>query len=763
MTVPAADAAATPPRGPAPQPKLSPKLLAYLIGPIALVLVLILMKFGLIVRESVWLWIGVFVFVPVATAVCDRIYLEHPSPRRLHLRVGGSAASVTLVIYLSGWGPALVLAFAFLALENIAAGGSRVWRVTALWSLLGIGAGQIALWQHWAPSLLSVGRANALALMGAFILLFVIRMAGVVMEQKEQAESLMRLSEDRFRSLIQSSSDVTIVIGEFGLFTYVSPVVTQLLGFEPAELIGLRATDIVHPDDQDYLRNRFGTDPMVAVESSFLQQFRMQKKDGSYRNVEAVITDQRHRPSIEGFVANVRDVTERQEFEALLAHQALHDPLTGLANRQLTIDRAEQMLLRSRRTGDPVALCFIDLDNFKDTNDSLGHEAGDRLLCAVAARFTQMLRATDTVGRLGGDEFVILTEGSSLADGPMFVAERIHDALAEPFDLEGYGGLPITVTASVGIATGDRPSAQELLRDADVALYQAKEVGKDCCVLFAPEMQSAAVARLALKSSLYSALASDEFFLLYQPIFDLETMEVRGVEALLRWQHPTRGVIGPDEFVPVLEENGLILGVGRWVLTEACAQAARWHQRGFPVTMSVNVSMRQLASSDLVTDVDDALGASGLSPGALTLEVTESVLMRDADATVARLKRLKEVGVRIAIDDFGSGQSSLTYLRRFPIDELKIDRSFISAIDGSHESAALLHTMVELGQTLGLSTVAEGIETYSQLDELRGQRCIYGQGFIFARPQEPGSIEPLLTRRDRGVMMTSVGARTPGA
>jgi diguanylate cyclase (GGDEF)-like protein len=435
------------------------------------------------------------------------------------------------------------------------------------------------------------------------------------------------------------------------------------------------------------------------------------------------------------------------EKQSRLEHQALHDSLTGLANRQLTLDRAEQMLLRSRRTNDPVALCFIDLDNFKDTNDSLGHEAGDKLLCATAARLTHMLRSADTVGRLGGDEFVILTEGSSLADGPMFVAERIREALGEPFELEGFEGLPIAVTASVGIATGDRQSAQDLLRDADMALYQAKAMGKDCCVLFEPEMQSAAVDRLALKSNLYSALGNEQFFLVYQPIFDLDTMKVRGVEALLRWQHPTRGVIGPDEFIPVLEDTGLILGVGRWVLDEACAQAARWRKMGYATTMSVNVSMRQIASADLVAHVEEALDASSLDPGALTVEVTESVLMRDADATVAHLERIKELGVGLAIDDFGSGQSSLTYLRRFPIDELKFDRSFIAAIDGSLESTALLHTMVELGQTLGLSTVAEGIETCTQLDGLRSVDCAFGQGFVFARPDGPDAIESFLAPR----------------
>ena len=477
----------------------------------------------------------------------------------------------------------------------------------------------------------------------------------------------------------------------------------------------------------------------------------MQKKDGTFCNVEAVITDQRDRPSIGGYVANVRDITERKEFEALLAHQALHDSLTGLANRQLTVDRAEHMLLRARRERGAVALCFIDLDNFKDTNDSLGHEAGDKLLCAVAERLSRMLRAGDTVGRLGGDEFVILTEGASLADGPLLVAERIREALHEPFFLKGYEGLPITVTASVGIATGDRPSAHELLRDADVALYRAKAVGKDCCVLFEPEMQSAAVDRLALKSNLYSALANDQFFLLYQPIFEIDSMAVRGVEALLRWQHPTRGVISPDEFIPVLEENGLILGVGAWVLQQACAQAARWQSQGYLVQMSVNVSMRQVASLGLVNDVVEALETSRVDPDTVTLEVTESVLMRDAEATVAHLCRLKELGVKIAIDDFGSGQSSLTYLRRFPIDELKIDRSFIAAIDGSRESTALLHTLVELGRTLGLSIVAEGIETCSQLEGLRGEHCAYGQGFIFARPMNAAGVEPYLCKaRSRG-------------
>jgi diguanylate cyclase (GGDEF)-like protein/PAS domain S-box-containing protein len=725
------------------------------MGPFALVVILTLMRFGDVARESVWLWIAVFVSVPLASLTGNHLYTRNPTQLRLHVRVACGAAGVTTVIYLSGWGPVLAGAFAFLALENIAHGGSRVWRITALWSLVGIAIGQFAIWQGWAPSFLSRSHANALAVMGAFVLFFIIRMAGATMEQKEVAESSMRLSEDRFRSLIQNSSDATLVINGEGLCTYVSPAVTQLLGFEARELLCRRATDFAHPDDRDRLRDRMGSELQVSPETVFVQ-FRMERKDGGWRDVEAVVTDQRDRPSVAGYVANVRDITERKEFEALLAHQALHDPLTGLANRQLILDRAEQMLVRSRRACDPAAAYFIDLDNFKDANDSLGHEAGDRLLQAVASRFTGLLRASDTVGRLGGDEFVILTEGISLAAGPEMVAERIRDVLRNPFQVEGFEGLPITVTASIGIATGDRPSAQELLRDADVALYRAKAAGRDCCVLFEPAMQWAAVDRLELKSDLDSALANDQLFLLYQPIFALDSVHIRGVEALIRWQHPTRGVISPDDFIPVLEDSGMIVEVGRWVLNQACAQAATWQKQGLRTTMSVNVSMRQLEAESLVEHVEEALAASNLEPSSLTIEVTESTLMRDANATVSRLRRLKEIGVMIAIDDFGTGYSSLAYLRQFPVDVLKIDRSFIAEMDGTADGAALIHTLVELGRTLGLSTIAEGIEDHSQLEGLRNEHCDSGQGFIFSKPVEPAAIEALLSQSDSADSLVDV-------
>ncbi len=735
-------------------PRLNPSLLAYLMGPAAFVTLIVLMHFGLVVREPVWLWAVVFVAIPVGNLVVDRVYHRYPSWLGLNLRIAVQAAAVTVVIYLTGWGPVLTMAFAFLAIENVAHDGSRVWRITALWSLVGITIGQVYITQGWVPSVLDVTQANALAGMGAFVLVFIVRMAGVTMEQKESAESSLRLSEDRFRSLIQNSSDATIVIDKTGILVYASPAVIQLFGLQPDEMTGRTALDFLHPDDHDLARTVLGGQEGADREGVNLQA-RMVRKDGSWCDVEAVLTDQRDRPSVGGFVANVRDITERKEFEALLAHRALHDPLTGLANRQLILDRAEQMLIRSRRVCDPVAAYFIDLDNFKDANDSLGHEAGDKLLKSVADRFTGLLRASDTVGRIGGDEFVILTEGVALIGGPLTVADRIREALRVPFEVDGFEEMPITVTASIGIATGDRNSALELLRDADIALYRAKSAGRDCAVLFEPAMQSAALDRLELKSDLGAALAADQFFLLYQPIFELDSVHLQGVEALLRWRHPTRGVIPPNDFIPILEDYGMIVDVGRWVLEEACAQAARWQQLGHRITMSVNASMRQLETDSFVGDVRDALEANGLEPGALVIEVTESTLMRDANATVARLRRLKEIGVMLAIDDFGTGYSSLAYLRQFPVDVLKIDRSFVAEMDGSHDSAALVHTLVELGRTLGLTTLAEGIEDDSQLEILRAERCHTGQGFFFSRPVEPAAIESLLATSGPSASMSA--------
>jgi diguanylate cyclase (GGDEF)-like protein len=426
-------------------------------------------------------------------------------------------------------------------------------------------------------------------------------------------------------------------------------------------------------------------------------------------------------------------------------HQALHDSMTGLPNRTLILDRAEHMLARARRERRQAAALFIDLDNFKNVNDTLGHAAGDELLQAVGARISGVLRGTDTVGRLGGDEFVVLTEGGALVVSPELVAERISDVLREPFFLDALKGAPLSITASVGIASGDRPSAGELLRDADIALYRAKGAGKGRYAVFESSMQAEMFSRLELEMDLRTSQA-DQYFLVYQPILALADMSVTGFEALLRWRHPNRGVVGPAEFIPILEETGMINSVGAWVLRQACSSCAAWRREGRRLTVSVNVSMRQLEDDSLIADIEAALHHSGLSPESLLIEITETALMRDAWLAIERLRRVKDLGVRIAIDDFGTGYSSLAYLRQFPVDALKIDRTFIATMRESTEAAALTHALVTLGNTLGLETVAEGIERNDQLQILQQNQCDSGQGFLFSAPIEADAVGQFLAR-----------------
>jgi diguanylate cyclase (GGDEF)-like protein len=429
-----------------------------------------------------------------------------------------------------------------------------------------------------------------------------------------------------------------------------------------------------------------------------------------------------------------------------LRRQALHDSLTGLPNRALILDRISQMLARSRRADTPVAALFLDLDNFKDINDTLGHDAGDQLLTAVGTRLANALREGDTVGRLGGDEFVVLVEGASLAAGAEVVANRVLDVLSTPFEILA-SKVPLAVTASIGVAVGDRVTPEQLLHDADIALYRAKADGKRCFVLFSESMQQAVDDHRHLEVDVSRALEADQFFLLYQPFFDLATGALVGVEALLRWQHPTRGVVQPGDFIPSLEASGLIIPVGQWVLETACQQGAVWHSQGHRIIVSVNVSARQLERDRVVDDVHRALSTSGFDPSMLTLELTETTLMKDVEATLTRLILLKALGVRLAVDDFGTGYSSLAYLRQFPVDVLKIDRSFVSGIADTTEATeamALLHTLAQLGKVLGLKTIAEGVETEDQRLWLKAEEVDGVQGFLFARPQGVDAIDRLL-------------------
>jgi diguanylate cyclase (GGDEF)-like protein len=410
----------------------------------------------------------------------------------------------------------------------------------------------------------------------------------------------------------------------------------------------------------------------------------------------------------------------------------LHDALTGLPNRALIMDRAEGMLARARRDGTTPAAMFIDLDGFKAVNDTFGHPVGDELLRAVAGRIGGVLRESDTIGRLGGDEFVVLVEGE-----PELVARRILAALREPFDL-GTANGPVTITTSIGIAAGTREAARDLLRDADIALYEAKGAGRNRYAEFRHEMHLAAHDRLTLQTDLREAIARDQLFLVYQPSLDLETGAASAAEALLRWQHATRGLVPPDEFIALAEESGLIGEIGAWVLDRACAQAATWPST---IAVSVNVSARQFDDPGLLETVERALAASGLAGERLVLEITETALMRDPHRTAAVLRDLKGLGVRVSVDDFGTGYSSLAYLQQFPVDALKIDRRFVA------EAGPLVQTLVQLGRSLGLRTVAEGIEDEAQLAHLRELGCDRGQGYLFAPPLEVAALERFLAER----------------
>jgi diguanylate cyclase (GGDEF)-like protein len=421
-------------------------------------------------------------------------------------------------------------------------------------------------------------------------------------------------------------------------------------------------------------------------------------------------------------------------------HRALHDPLTGLGNRVLFRERLEHALARCPRTHKQVAVLFIDVDGFKSVNDRLGHAVGDELLVEVAGRLRDLLRVEDTAARLGGDEFAVLLEDVVDGAGAIHVAERLRAALDRPLHA---GGQDVTVSASVGIATG-RSSADDLLRSADFAMYQAKAAGRGRYALFEPRMHTVALARLGLEADLRRALDRGELFLHYQPFALVRTGEIAGAEALVRWRHPERGIVPPSDFIPLAEEQGLIVPIGRWVLNEACRQAAAWHRRWPWLRIAVNVSGRQVAEPGLAAEIEAALANSGIAPERLVLELTETVLMNDVDATAARLHEIRRLGPEIAVDDFGTGYSSLQYLLRFPIDSLKVARTFVDGIDGGGDRATLARAIVDLARSLGLLVVGEGVERPEQLASLIALGCDFAQGFLLGRPMPADELEAML-------------------
>jgi diguanylate cyclase (GGDEF)-like protein/PAS domain S-box-containing protein len=557
-------------------------------------------------------------------------------------------------------------------------------------------------------------------------------------------------SAERFRALVQNATEVIAVVDTRGTILDVTGAALQrVLGYDREAIVGGNLANLVPEGDHARMRAALARIATPGARPR-ITEWEVAHRDGRVVHLEAVGNNMLHDDTVGGLVLTLRDVTERRAMEERLRHQAFHDGLTGLANRSLFEDRVGPALDRSRRSGAGVAVLFVDVDDFKTVNDSLGHAVGDQLLTEVAQRVALALRSGDTAARLGGDEFAVLLEAAG-ASTASEVAERILAALAEPVSIEGRA---LSVGASIGVACAAPAEcdAAALLRGADIAMYAAKSSGKRRYAIFRDEMLAAVRERLDMREALREALDRGELTLRYQPVVALADERIVSLEALLRWERPDGEIVGPDRFIGLAEESGLIVPIGRWVLHEACAALAAWQRAAPGLRMAVNISSVQLADPALLDDVAAAIASSGIRPGELTLELTESALA--ANDAAARLAALRGLGVEVAVDDFGTGYSSLSYLRRLEIDCVKIDRSFVAGISSRGQDAALVRSIVELAHALDLQVIAEGIEVAGEAEVLRESGCRLGQGFLFAGPQSAAAI----TRRlgePRGAIMTA--------
>jgi diguanylate cyclase (GGDEF)-like protein/PAS domain S-box-containing protein len=546
-------------------------------------------------------------------------------------------------------------------------------------------------------------------------------------------EQTAKETEARFRSLVQHSSDVFAILDPLGIIRYVSPAAERVFGTPGDRMVNRTLAELVHEADRGAYEAHFSASLMGSLSTSHIG-CRMIRTDGEWMRTETVATNLLADSNVNGIVLTIRDVTERVTLEEHLRHQALHDPLTGLGNRALFQDRVAHGLARAERTNAEVAVIFLDLDNFKEINDSLGHAAGDAVLVHTSNRLRTCLRDSDTAARFGGDEFAILLEQTRGEGEVMDVANRISAALARPLQIEGKD---VALNASIGIARAQpQQSADEVLRNADVAMYHAKSRGKACAVLYESGMHTAVLDRIELQADLRKAIERDELSLVYQPIVELATQRIIGAEALIRWNHPYRGMVSPVEFIPLAEETGVIVEIGEWVLKTAAATAAAWPSPPGqkPITITVNLSARQMVDGNFVNVVQHILDTTRLDADRLVLELTESMLVGNNQGTLALLHRIRALGVRLAIDDFGTGYSSLGYLSQYPLDVLKIDRSFVQGMDHGPNGRALASAVVALGRSLKLKVVAEGIERAEQEADLRNLGCDFGQGYLYSRP-----------------------------
>ena len=597
--------------------------------------------------------------------------------------------------------------------------------------------------------------------LAAFVLLFDI----YTMYQHLQLQRVRRQLADRdelFQLITENAADMIAVVDGAGRRLYNSPAYQKVLGYSAVELSSGSSIDQIHSSDRERVLQAAAK--ARATGQGQRLEYRMRHKDGSWRILESTASPiQNAEGGIERLVIVNRDITERKRAEEMLAHSSFHDGLTDLPNRALFVDRLQHAVTRARRHSDyKFAVLFVDIDEFKVVNDSLGHSAGDELLIQIAQRLTACFRETDTIARpgtidsrpsheglarLGGDEFTVLLEDVFKPSDAIRVAQRIQEKLATLFEIKGQR---IVIAASIGIASSSSAygEAEEMLRDAEIAMYRAKRAGKARCEVFDPAMHSSAVRRLKLETDLRLGLERGELIVYYQPIVSLSSGKITGFEALSRWPHPD-GMISPAEFIPVADETGLILPLNRAVVLEACRQLRSWQSQfdcDPPLTMSVNISPKQFAQPELARDIGEMLKETGVSPGAINLEIMETIAMGDADRALSVLSELKALGVRLSIDDFGTGYSSLSRLPRFPVDALKIDRVFISNMNTDHDSHEIVRLIIMLAHSVRLKVVAEGTETEEQITILKRLNCEMAQGFLYSPPVDRKAAFGLLLR-----------------
>jgi diguanylate cyclase (GGDEF)-like protein/PAS domain S-box-containing protein len=827
-------------------------------------------RLSLIAETPIWLLCALLAGSFLATSIATVFSDEHDTLGWVWVRVAVHVFGITAVMYAIGWGPTLAIGLIFGAVESIRISGVRAATPAMVLSVVALGLGELAIALDIAPTLVSEPLVHGLAALAALGVTFTIKLFERAVRETEaveaelrESESELRQSAQRFEALVQHASDIIMVIGSDALLRYVSPAFETVLGYPAAQAVGMQGLELIHEVDVEAVRAAIARHELLTRRGSI--EARLLHRDGSWRWFDVIVTDLSKDPSVGGWVANLRDITERKAQEAALneaqeafrhafddapigiglvdmsgyiqranramaellgrtqdelvgiqilelthpddrtvsdefrarlarnevdsyrlekryvrpdghlvwaslsvsvvrdldgnamyqigqleditdrkaladrlAYEAAHDAMTGLSNRSSFTERVTQALARRERNR-MVAVMFIDLDHFKVVNDSLGHALGDELVVTVAQRLRGAIRPGDVIARFGGDEFVVMCENLSGTDAVAALAERLLAAVAEPIALTTD---EVFVTASIGIAlSDDDATAETLLRHADAAMYQAKHGGRARAIVFEPDHHGSAMTALRTGTDLHRALQRDELVVHYQPIVTLRTGRVIGFEALVRWNHPERGLLGPDEFIHFAEETGLIVPIGAWVLETACRQTARWQAlrpaevTAPPLVINVNLSPRQLSEPTLASTVARIIRETGIDASAVCLELTENALMQNIESTIEAMDALRNMGVHLSIDDFGTGYSSLSYLKRFPVEALKIDRSFIDGLGREHEDTSIVEAIVTLAHALGLTAVAEGLETETQLEALRVIGCDFAQGYLLGRPQ----------------------------